>query len=129
MYDTVLSLSAGEDRPETDVAKSGQLSLACHAGSNPDDPIVSASGGANGAARESAEGMAGNGGRRVSLLRWRKPEGDHMDSPFFYVDLPSDDVAQAIASRSEWVPAGCYVQCSLLERFMVQPSFTSPKCG
>lgn len=34
-------------------------------------------------------------------LKWRKPEGDPIDSPFFLADLPSDDVAAAIAKRSE----------------------------
>ena len=94
--DTLLSLSAEEHHPEA--------KLDCHAGSIPDDHRGSTSSGVNGTARESTGGVAGNGdgqASQVSLLRWRKPEGDHVDSPFFYVDLPSDDVARAIASRSE----------------------------
>ncbi|CAI5968989.1 unnamed protein product [Closterium sp. NIES-64] len=44
--------------------------------------------------------ISGGGGSEWEPVRWRKPRGDHMDSPFFYVDLPSDDVARQIAARS-----------------------------
>ncbi|KAF8404389.1 hypothetical protein HHK36_009272 [Tetracentron sinense] len=33
-------------------------------------------------------------------LEWRLPEHHHHDSPFHFVDLPSDDVARRIANRS-----------------------------
>ncbi|CAI5514564.1 unnamed protein product [Closterium sp. Naga37s-1] len=44
--------------------------------------------------------ISGGGGSEWEPVRWRKPRGDHMDSPFFYVDLPSDDVARQMAARS-----------------------------
>ena len=35
-------------------------------------------------------------------LNWSQPPGGHhKDSPFYYVDLPNDDVARAIGTRSE----------------------------
>ncbi|GAB4855310.1 hypothetical protein Ancab_023929 [Ancistrocladus abbreviatus] len=33
-------------------------------------------------------------------LEWRLPEDYHTDSPFHYVDLPSEDIARKIANRS-----------------------------
>jgi tRNA (guanine10-N2)-methyltransferase len=33
-------------------------------------------------------------------LRWKKPEGDHEHSPFWYLDLPSEEVAKKVVERS-----------------------------
>lgn len=33
-------------------------------------------------------------------LRWKKPEGDHEHSPFYYLDLPSEEVAKKVVGRS-----------------------------
>ncbi|CAI5490509.1 unnamed protein product [Closterium sp. Naga37s-1] len=49
---------------------------------------------------EDEDEISGGGESEWEPVRWRKPRGDHMDSPFFYVDLPSDDVARQMASRS-----------------------------
>ncbi|TYG36521.1 hypothetical protein ES288_D13G071300v1 [Gossypium darwinii] len=37
-------------------------------------------------------------GNRV--LQWRLPQHHHPDSPFYFVDLPSEDVAENVANRS-----------------------------
>ncbi|CAI5458037.1 unnamed protein product [Closterium sp. Yama58-4] len=49
---------------------------------------------------EEEDEISGGGGSEWEPVRWRKPRGDHMDSPFFYVDLPSDEVARQMAARS-----------------------------
>lgn len=33
-------------------------------------------------------------------VRWKIPQHHHPDSPFYFVDLPSEDIARSIASRS-----------------------------
>lgn len=34
-------------------------------------------------------------------LEWRLPENHHPDSPFHFVNLPSEEIARQIANRSE----------------------------
>ncbi|XP_052194151.1 uncharacterized protein LOC127802402 [Diospyros lotus] len=41
-----------------------------------------------------------NGHRQNESLQWRLPQHHHPDSPFHFVNLPSEDVARNIANRS-----------------------------
>ncbi|KAE9446940.1 hypothetical protein C3L33_21173, partial [Rhododendron williamsianum] len=49
--------------------------------------------------RESESGRE-NGNPEKKCLQWRLPQYHHPDSPFHFVDLPSDDIARKIANRS-----------------------------
>lgn len=39
---------------------------------------------------------------QVNDLQWRLPLHHHQDSPFHFVNLPSEDVATKIANRSQF---------------------------
>lgn len=54
--------------------------------------------------RESESGRE-NGNPEKKCLQWRLPQYHHPDSPFHFVDLPSDDIARKIANRSESYPS------------------------
>lgn len=41
-----------------------------------------------------------NGNPENNSLQWRLPQHHHPDSPFHFVNLPSDDIARKIANRS-----------------------------
>lgn len=36
-------------------------------------------------------------------LEWKLPKHHHPDSPFHFVNLPSEDIARSIANRSEFL--------------------------
>ncbi|KAJ8767843.1 hypothetical protein K2173_020783 [Erythroxylum novogranatense] len=40
------------------------------------------------------------GGLQMSTVEWKLPQDHHPDSPFHFVNLPSEDVARSIANRS-----------------------------
>ncbi|XP_047315113.1 tRNA (guanine(10)-N2)-methyltransferase homolog [Impatiens glandulifera] len=46
------------------------------------------------------ENQISNGGPRNHSLKWRLPCNHHQDTPFHYVDLPSEEIARSIAQRS-----------------------------
>lgn len=59
-------------------------------------------------------------------LEWRLPLHHHPDSPFHYVNLPSEDIARNIANRSQYpLPSlSLYASPSLLVAVGLIPSFT-----
>lgn len=51
------------------------------------------------------ESLAGlfDGCSGATTLEWRLPEDHHPDSPFHFVNLPSEDMARNIANRSKYL--------------------------
>lgn len=49
---------------------------------------------------------------QTHCLEWRLPHDHHPDSPFHYVNLPSEDVARNIANRSEYFLFTVHFLCS-----------------
>lgn len=68
-------------------------------------------------------GPFGENGDAKAKLEWRLPLHHHPDSPFHFVNLPSDDLARRIATRSQPFPSS-FVDLSFLYKIdELGPSF------
>ena len=47
-----------------------------------------------------------------SPAQWREPFGGHQDSPFWYLRLPSEEVAQRLCERTMLIKVSRYALCS-----------------
>lgn len=73
------------------------------------------------------ESLAGlfDGCSGATTLEWRLPEDHHPDSPFHYVNLPSEEMARNIANRSKYL---CLNKLTFLYEYTCKSFLNSNMC-